>query len=227
MGRRRSATNAPMNGQKACARSGRVYVVRTMDNRTRERLTCRRPISADEVVALEALGRELAATRRAAGYSQVALAKAVGMHPTSISRIEIGTRRTRRSTLHRIAELLIEAEANTDEVVLMERWTQLAGPALAPESKYADRVARRRDRRLRKKANRETWATFDAHRKEQHARSRAVVELSLAILRCPTDTMADLDRMEVLLDAFDRVLTGHATPDLANADRLTSRVHAE
>jgi transcriptional regulator with XRE-family HTH domain len=70
----------------------------------------------------------------------VVLAEASELSTSGIARIETGTRRTRPSTLDRIAVALGDPE-------LAKELAQLAGPARAPESPYAERIARRRARR--------------------------------------------------------------------------------
>ncbi len=102
----------------------------------------RRPIEAHEVVYLHACGARLAELRRDAGLSQRKLATAAELAPSTVERVEAGTRRTRRSTLDRIAGALNRPEAAAE-------LADLAGPALAPESPYAERIARRRERRKR------------------------------------------------------------------------------
>jgi DNA-binding XRE family transcriptional regulator len=83
--------------------------------------------------------------RHDARLSRITLAETAELSESTIERIEGATRRTRRTTLGRIACVL---HANAEELV------DLAGPALAPESLYAERVARRRARRCRRKRSR-------------------------------------------------------------------------
>ncbi|MBW3646811.1 MAG: helix-turn-helix domain-containing protein [Actinobacteria bacterium] len=105
----------------------------------------RRPILAREVPHLERLGRLLSTTRRALGLTQKEVALAAAMHWTHLQRIEAGTRRTRRSTLRRIAAVFVLEELRLGPVDdLLEDLVAAAGPALAEESVYAERVARRR-----------------------------------------------------------------------------------
>ena len=109
---------------------------------------CRRPIEPWEVPHLECLAAGLRSLRSAVGMSQIALAIAAGLSPTTLYRIEAAVRRTRASTLQRIATALVEAAPG--------RWTvegltadlaTLAGMGLAPESGFRGRVERRRARR--------------------------------------------------------------------------------
>lgn len=105
----------------------------------------RRPIVDSERPYLLALGRLLATTRRAVGLTQQQVALEAGLHWTSVQRVELGQRRTRRSTLQRIAAVFVLQEPRVGPVdVLLDDLVRTAGPALAPESEYADRVARRR-----------------------------------------------------------------------------------
>jgi transcriptional regulator with XRE-family HTH domain len=92
----------------------------------------RRPIEAAEIPHLEALGARLAAVRRDRGLAQDTLAEAAELSTSGIRRIEAGTRRTRRSTLDRIAAALGDPD-------LGDELAGLAGPALAPESLYGER----------------------------------------------------------------------------------------
>jgi transcriptional regulator with XRE-family HTH domain len=103
--------------------------------RQHTRARSRRPIEAAEITHLEALGACLAAVRRDRGVTQAVLAEAAELSTSGIRRIEAGTRRTRRSTLDGIAAAL-------DEPELADELARLAGPALAPESPYAERIAR-------------------------------------------------------------------------------------
>jgi hypothetical protein len=68
-----------------------------------------------------------------------------------VSQIELGTRRTRRSTLKRIGRAIVSAHPNAStEDELTEELAEAAGAALAPESGYRDRVDRRRKRRTKR-----------------------------------------------------------------------------
>jgi transcriptional regulator with XRE-family HTH domain len=111
----------------------------------------RRPIEPWEVAGLEALGGALRSLRLAAGLSRKSLARASELSPTHVTRIEAGTRRTRRSTLLRLSRALCAAapELGDPEDVVNEL-VATAGDSLAPESPYQDRIARRRGRRTRR-----------------------------------------------------------------------------
>lgn len=109
-----------------------------------ERARCRRPIVPGEVPHLEALGWSVRHRREAAGLSRSTVAALAEMRCSSLSRIEAGACRTRRSTLERLAAALDVP----DPAGLVEEWVGLAGPALAPESQFRERVERRRRRRF-------------------------------------------------------------------------------
>jgi transcriptional regulator with XRE-family HTH domain len=119
--------------------------------REASRESCRRPIEAWEVAHLERLAAGLRTARSAAGLSQCHLALRAGMNPSRVHRIEAAVRRTRLSTLQRIAEALVGAAPwmGDAERVAADLAT-LAGLGLAPESLYRERVQRRRARRERR-----------------------------------------------------------------------------
>lgn len=121
----------------------------------RAHATSRRPITDDEAPYLAALGRELRAVRNRLGISRGALADAAELSLRHIESLEVGDRRTRRSTLTRIATgiQLIADPDDADSIdvdELVERWVTVAGPALAPESVYPDHPSRRRRRAKRR-----------------------------------------------------------------------------
>lgn len=108
----------------------------------------RRPLRAYERVHLERLGTLIATTRRAVGLTQAELALAASLSRVQVARIETGTRRTRRSTLTRLAgALVVEAPKLGPVARLVSDFVGEAGPALAEESAYAERVTRRRVQR--------------------------------------------------------------------------------
>ena len=119
--------------------------------REASRKACRRPIEAWEVAHLQRLAAGLRTARNAADLSQDALAWRAGMNPSTIYRIEAAVRRTRLSTLQRIADALVGAAPWIgDAERLTADLATLAGLGLAPESVYQDRVQRRRARRERR-----------------------------------------------------------------------------
>jgi transcriptional regulator with XRE-family HTH domain len=100
---------------------------------------------------LERLGRLLKGLRKAAGITQRDLARSAELSSWMVSQIELGTRRTRRSTLRRIARAIVGADPNVStEDELTEQLADAAGAALAPESGYQARVDRRRKRRAKR-----------------------------------------------------------------------------
>src|SRR5689334_17154271 len=105
------------------------------------------------------MGCSVKALPVAAGLTQRALANTAELSVSMIGRIEAGTRRTRRSTLERIA-------AAFDQPELGEELARLAGPALAPESAYAGRIATRRQRRTEKARRRQAHAEAERQRAE-------------------------------------------------------------
>lgn len=111
-----------------------------------------RPVEECETPHLLALGSALRSLRGHAGLSQAAVADLTGMNLRSISRIEAGQRRTRRSTLARIlAALLNENPSLGDIDHLLDGLIRRAGPALAEESPHRERIEARRARRERRK----------------------------------------------------------------------------
>jgi len=119
--------------------------------RERVRRESRRPIEEWEVPHLERLGRLLRHHRKASSLTQAQLGSAAELSLQMISLIELGNRRTRRSTLRRVARAMADAHPNGPiEDELTEELVEAAGEALAPESGYRARVDRRRDRRARR-----------------------------------------------------------------------------
>lgn len=115
---------------------------------------CLRVIEDHERPALEALGAELRVERLRAGYNRPAFAKVVQLSPRHLSRLESGERRTRASTLLRIASALTE-RLDVDRDTLHAQLLALGGEAIAPESSYPERVESRRLARLAKATKRE------------------------------------------------------------------------
>jgi transcriptional regulator with XRE-family HTH domain len=140
--RRDSVSATTHTDKKARARSGRDA----------ERRGCRRPIESDEVPYLVALGCRVRELRGRAELTQAKLADLAGLSVSTVGRIEAGARRTRRSTLGRIVAAVARADPSLGEPEpLVDSLAGLGGPALAPESVFADRIARRRERRARKR----------------------------------------------------------------------------
>jgi hypothetical protein len=120
------------------------------------RAQSRRPIPDEEVPDLEALGRELVGYREMFGLARSSVAELALLHPSHLWRLELGLRRTRRSTLERIVAAFMEladdevTEAVTADEVLT-RLLAAAGSSLAEESRYQERMLRRAKRRQRRK----------------------------------------------------------------------------
>jgi transcriptional regulator with XRE-family HTH domain len=91
------------------------------------------------------LGAAVRGARERCGISRRSLADATGLNARTIARIERGERRTRSRTLRIIAEVLSD-----DPYGLVNRLISVAGPALAPESQYAEKIEARRLKRRRR-----------------------------------------------------------------------------
>ncbi len=118
---------------------------------------CSRPISDAESAYLLRLGGELRSLRVQAGVDRHELAYGALLSVGHVVKLELGYRRTRRSTLARIVGVLVEAAPDlgpTDDLV--DRLCALAGPALASETDFPRQVARtlRRKRRRQEKEER-------------------------------------------------------------------------
>lgn len=113
---------------------------------------CRRPIEDHEVDYLLDLGAEIRTLREEAGLSRRELAWGAFVHESTIARIERGERRTRRSRLEDIVRVFAQKYGYDDDTAaaLVEYLVEVAGPALAPESEYAQRIVRRRIRRWKR-----------------------------------------------------------------------------
>lgn len=120
--------------------------------RKRQRGRCRRPISDEEAQDLEAFGASLRLAREAAGLSQIKLARLAGYGDSQVQRLEAATRRPRRSSIERLAEVIVEHAPSFESAAdLTDVLAKLAGIGLAPESDYADKIAASRARRLGKR----------------------------------------------------------------------------
>lgn len=130
-------------------------------NVARERSDSRVPIPDSEGFFLERLGRQLRSYREDAGLTRNELAASAQLSPAAVGKIEWGVRRTRRSTLTRIAWAL-HGDVDPDALErFVDELCDLAGPALAAESEFKERVDKRRERRSRK-AEREDDEVFRA-----------------------------------------------------------------
>ena len=94
--------------------------------------------------ALTLVGDKIRAARQAKDLTQQQLAALVGVHVSTIGRIENAKRYLRRSTLRDIVNALIPA---SDRATIFSQWETLATPGVVDESAYEARVRRRRERR--------------------------------------------------------------------------------
>lgn len=154
--------NATVRSKSARAGSGSPATVATVAGVA----TTRVPLQRHEVPYTVALGRLIRSRRLAAGLTVAQAADAAELSPRHWRRLEAGERRTRSSTLDRIAQAL-----DADPVEL----AATAGPALADESPYADRIAKRRARRTRRRR----WA-LEAKERDEARRAAAVEAMDLA-----------------------------------------------
>jgi transcriptional regulator with XRE-family HTH domain len=115
------------------------------------RASCRRPIEEWEVPHLERLGVAVRTARLAAGLTRLELAIRAGVSDVTVYRIEAAVRRTRASTLRRIADALCDAAPTLgDPARVAADLSTVGGLGLAPESEYHERIERRRARRKRR-----------------------------------------------------------------------------
>ena len=91
--------------------------------------------------------------------TQAQVAALATLQAPSLSGIERGRRRTRRSTLERLVAALV---AEQRRAPILDELVDLAGPALAPESDWAERLDRRRERSERRHLPAAIEATSDA-----------------------------------------------------------------
>lgn len=115
----------------------------------------RRPLQDHEIPYLIGFGTLLGTMRRQAGITQANLARWAGLSETQVYRLERGVRRTRRSTIERMAWVISLGPDEDyvspfgDPAVITGTLIRAIGPALAPESDHTDRVTRRRALRER------------------------------------------------------------------------------
>ncbi len=124
------------------------------DTRARQRASCRRPIGRHEIAPLEALGDLLAWLQDEARMTDRELAAAAQISQRHLQRLRIGVRRTRATTLERIA-LALAPWLDVDPTELHQQLVKTAGCSLAPPSEFQARVDRRRQRRLDRAAAKE------------------------------------------------------------------------
>jgi transcriptional regulator with XRE-family HTH domain len=142
----------------------------------------RQPIEEYEKPHLAELGAALRSLRQHAGLTQAVLADRTGMHPRSIGRIEAGERRTRLSTLTRLLTALLNEDGTLGEMdYLLDGLVRRAGPALAAESPYRDRIEARRERRDKRKER--EWLRRMAVEDEARRMSNLLLHQQISELR--------------------------------------------
>jgi transcriptional regulator with XRE-family HTH domain len=142
----------------------------------------RRPIEDYERPHLAELGTALRTLRQHAGLSRAVLADRTGMNQRSISRIESGERRTRRSTLTRLLTCLVNEDETLGEMDhLLDGLVRRAGPALAAESPYQGRIDARRLRREKRKER--EWLRAMAVADEAERLAHLYIEQQITQLR--------------------------------------------
>lgn len=109
-------------------------------------MSTRRPIQPGEAPHLRRFGLLLRAIRHDEGLTQQAVADRAQLAASYLSQLENGERRPRRTTLER---LTIHGLHRPDALAGL---TEAVGPALAPETAFPERVARRHARRWRDRA---------------------------------------------------------------------------
>jgi transcriptional regulator with XRE-family HTH domain len=103
-----------------------------------------RPIEPHERPALEAIGALLAHARRTAGLTQRQLALASSITIRHVQYLEAGQRRTRLSTLERIAAFLAPM-LGADVDGLVDLLVETAGDSLAAETDHPEHDEHRRN----------------------------------------------------------------------------------
>lgn len=159
-----SQTGAMVAGYKTVINRDRANTDQDSYRRPREWDRCSRPISDLEGASLRRLGTELRRIRVEAGLSRTDLAYGALLSPAYIGKLELGYRRTRRSTLTRLVAVLLDANPDLGPVEdLVDRLCVLAGPALADETAFPRQVERTLRRKRRKQE------LFEARAERLHA----------------------------------------------------------
>jgi transcriptional regulator with XRE-family HTH domain len=151
-----------------------------------------RPLAAEEIPHLVAMGEALRETRRRAGLTQQQVATLATVTGGHLSVIERGKARTRRSTLERLVAAMVP---EVEVAGLVEDLVGLVGPGLAPESDYVERLKRRRARRARRERPAKSKALSDGAaetRRMAKFASPAVAERFLALADRFDQIAADL-----------------------------------
>lgn len=105
-----------------------------------------RPLQAEEIPYLEALGAELRRLRNAAGLTQAVLAHGGAISAEYLRKLEHGVRRTRLTTLRRLATVLGDGDERAADSIT-DHLAALAGPTLAPSNRFSNRREQNRARR--------------------------------------------------------------------------------
>lgn len=120
-------------------------------------------MSCEERDAACALGGRLRAARRSAGLTQQRLAARAQLSERHLRRLERGDRRSRQSTLARLAEVVAAASDGRTAGDLLAGWITVAGVSLAAESEHRERVERRRARRVARDTSRWVQRRTDSY----------------------------------------------------------------
>lgn len=116
-----------------------------------------KPISDEERPYLRALGVALRDLRAHTGLTVLQFCYRALITEGHFWHLVAGVRRTRRSTIARLVAAAVEANPELGPAdPIVDRLCEVAGPALASESIYADRVERKLQRRARRR-ERGTW----------------------------------------------------------------------
>jgi transcriptional regulator with XRE-family HTH domain len=103
--------------------------------------------------------------RRLSGLTWREVSDRSQISPGHLSALSSGNKRTRRSTLARLASVVVDANPDLGDVeALVDDLCQIAGPALAAESDYRDRVDRRWARKERRQTRQAKVAALRAWR---------------------------------------------------------------
>lgn len=116
----------------------------------------RRPMNEQEKADAGALGTLILALRESTGLTQRTVARSAEVGERHLRRLEHGERRTWCTTLARIARALAGRESAAGDVqALVHLLITKAGSAIAPETKYPERVDARRMRRVQRARRRD------------------------------------------------------------------------
>ncbi len=167
-------------------------------------------MSSVEVAAASQLGQLLSELRRASGLSQRETAVAAQVSPRHLRRLERGERRTRLSTLERLAGALAGPGTLDRGEHLLRVLLQAAGPALAPESEHRQRVENRRELRWRQReatydsrTTAEVWAGFLVRHAREWVDANGRTQRAVKYVLTPHDgELRQVDESEIDDDVF-------------------------